>query len=124
MDKDTAKEVQNIQDQSTPRSTRKRKREDVDLEDEIKSPAELLTPSNKKRFKATPKSAQKCKKCSELSEKNDQLQEEIKQLELEKKELKDATMEHKTSLIKLYDIYDNLEDENKILKLKLKKLER
>ncbi|KAH0284365.1 hypothetical protein M436DRAFT_82945 [Aureobasidium namibiae CBS 147.97] len=124
MDKDTAKEIQNAQDQSTPRSTRKRKREDVDLEDGIKSPKEFLTPSNKKRLKATPKSVQKCKKCSALSKKNDQLQEELKQLEVEKKQLEDATMEHKTSLRKLYDVYDKMEQENEVLKTKLKKLEK
>lgn len=124
MDKDTAKEIQNAQDQSAPRSTRKRKREDVDLEDETKSPTELLTPSNKKRLKATPKSAQKCKKCSELSKENDQLQKEIRQLEVEKKQLKEATMEHKTSLRKLYDECDKVEEENKALKAKLKKLEK
>lgn len=124
MVKDTTKRIQDVQSQQTPPSIRKRKREDVDLDDGLKSPKEHLTPSNKKRPKATPKSAQKCKKCAELSKKNEQLQDDIEQLEMEKKQLKEATNEHKASLRKLYDGYDELDKENEALKAKLKKLEK
>lgn len=124
MVKDTTKRIQDIQSQQTPPSTCKRKREDVDLDDGLESADVRLTLSNKKRPKTTPKSAQKCNKCAELSDKNDQLQEDIKQLKIEKKQLSEATKEHKTSLRKLYDAYDELDQENEALKAKLKRFEK
>lgn len=124
MDNSTAKKARDVQDQLTAPSTRKRKREDANLEDGLKSPMEHLTLSNKKRPKAIPKGAQKCKKCAELSKKDDQLEEDIKQLKVDNKLQKEATKEHKASLRKLYDGYDELEQENEALKAKLKKLEK
>lgn len=124
MNEDTVKKPQNIQDPVTTPSNRKRKRENVDLNDELKSTKERLTLSNKKRPKATPESAQKCKKCAELSKKNNQLQEDIKQLKVDNKLQKEATNEHKASLRKLYGGYDELEQENEALKAKLEKLEK
>jgi chromosome segregation ATPase len=110
MDEDTAKEIQGFQGQLTTLLNRKRKREDIDLEDKVKSLRERLTLANKKCSDAT-------KRCTELSKKNKELQTDNKLLEKSNKE-------QQASLQKLNIETDNLEQENKTLRTRLKELQK
>lgn len=110
MDEDTAKEIQGVQEQLTALLSRKRKREDIDLEDEIGFLRKRLTLANKGYSDAT-------KRCTEISKKARELQAENKLLEKSNKE-------QQASLQKLNIETDNLEQENKTLKIKLRELQK
>lgn len=110
MDQEIAKEIQGLQDQITSLLTRKRQREDISMEDEIKHLKQRLTNSIKRCQDANIRSAQ-------LSKKNAQLETENQLLE---NSTKDQARSIRTQDFEIGE----LEQENRTLKAKLETLEK
>jgi chromosome segregation ATPase len=128
MDEDTANELEGIQGQLTSLLARKRKRQVVDLEDEVKSLEESLALLGKEYLDATAQSVEESENYAELPKKNSQLQKDHKQLQVEiqwpatssNHERQDLLEERQELLGKLYE----LERANSVLRAKLHKLRK
>ncbi|CAD0094806.1 unnamed protein product [Aureobasidium mustum] len=78
MDEETAKEIRGLQDQLSSLLSRKRKRDNDALEDEVKHLKQRLTNSLKRCQDANAKSAQLSKKNKELEIENELLEKSTK----------------------------------------------
>lgn len=116
MDEETAKELQGVQDQLTTLLNRKRKREDIDLENEVNLRWRLLL-SKTECSGATTRIAQESDKCAKLSKENKKLQAKNEQLE---KPNKEHRISHKNSDTTI----NALKQEIETLRVKLKELEK
>ncbi|KAG9667505.1 hypothetical protein KCU99_g8905, partial [Aureobasidium melanogenum] len=110
MDEETAKEIQRLQDELTSLLSRKRKRDDDALEDEVKHLKERLTNS--------------IKRCQDANLRSTQLSKKNKELEIENELLEKSTKDQAHSINRLGLEIDELEQENNRLKAKLEKLEK